>query len=419
MQGHHRVAARRVPEGMLQGVAAGSDTSMLVPVEAAAGYGCRVTRVGVSDRQMQGHHGVAAIGGTSDIGVGRCIRACGIGYSVEPSKAVADGLIVDTVCGIVHRQMQGHHRVAARGVGESMRQVIAAGGDTGVLVPVEAAAGEGCRVTRVVVSDSQVQGYHRIAARGVGEGMRQVVAAGGDVGVLVPVEAAAGEGCRVARVVVADSQVQGHHGVAARGVGEGMRQVVAAGSDVGVFVPVEAAAGEGCRVACVGMADRQVQGHHRVTARGVGEGMRQVVAAGSDAGVFVPVEAAAGEGCRVTRVGMADRQVQGHHGVAARGVGEGMCQIVAAGGDTGVLVPVEAVAGEGCCVTCVGVANGQVQGHHGVAARRIPEGMFQGVAAGGDAGVLVPVEAAASEGCRVARTAVVNRQVQGHHGVAA
>ena len=52
-----------------------------------------------------------------------------------------------------------------------MRQVVAAGGDTGVLVPVEAVAGHRIGVTGAAVVDGQVQDYYGVAASRVGEGV--------------------------------------------------------------------------------------------------------------------------------------------------------------------------------------------------------------------------------------------------------
>ena len=88
-----------------------------------------------------------------------------------------------------------------------MRQVVAAGSDVSMLVPVEGVAGNGGGVARVAVVDGQVQGYHAVAAARVREGMRQVVAAGGDVSMLVPVEAVAGNSSGIARAAIVDGQV--------------------------------------------------------------------------------------------------------------------------------------------------------------------------------------------------------------------
>ena len=92
--------------------------------------------------------------------------------------------------------------------------------------------------------------------------MRQAVCAGGDVRVLVPVEAVARKRRGIARVAVADRQVQCHHAVATTCIGKGVRQAVRAGSNVRVLVPVEAIACKCRRIACIIETDRQVQRHH-------------------------------------------------------------------------------------------------------------------------------------------------------------
>ena len=88
-----------------------------------------------------------------------------------------------------------------------------------------------------------MQGHHAVTTICVREGVRQIVATGGDVSMLVPVEAVAGNGGGVARAAVVDRQVQGHHAVAAARVRECVRQVVATGSDISMFIPVEEVAG--------------------------------------------------------------------------------------------------------------------------------------------------------------------------------
>ena len=61
---------------------------------------------------------------------------------------------------MTNRQFQRHHRVATAGVGECMRQVVAAGGDVRMLVPVETVACERRRVARVAVANRQFQCHH-------------------------------------------------------------------------------------------------------------------------------------------------------------------------------------------------------------------------------------------------------------------
>ena len=90
---------------------------------------------------------------------------------------------------------------------------------------------------------------------------------------LVPVKTVAGKRRRVARVAVAHRQFQRHHRITTRGVGKGVRQAVRTGCDIRMLVPVKAVASKRCRVARIAVANRQVQRHHRITTRGVGKGV--------------------------------------------------------------------------------------------------------------------------------------------------
>ena len=93
--------------------------------------------------------------------------------------------------------MQGDHRVTSGSIDESMR-IVARLRDVGVLVPCEGILRRSSGVTRIAVVDRQVQGHHAVAAVRVRECVRQIVATGGDVSMLVPVEAVAGNGGGVA-----------------------------------------------------------------------------------------------------------------------------------------------------------------------------------------------------------------------------
>ena len=98
------------------------------------------------------------------------------------------------------------------------------------------------------------------------------------------------------------------------------------------------------------MSDGQVQGDHRVTTGSIDESMG-VVARLRDVGVLVPCEGILRRSRSVTRIAMVDRQVQGHHAVAAVGVRECVRQVVATGSDISMLIPVEEVAGNSGGVT--------------------------------------------------------------------
>ena len=71
--------------------------------------------------------------------------------------------------------------------------------------------------------------------------------------------------------------------------------------------------------------------------------------------MLVPVEVVASHSGGVTGVAVVHRQVQGNRAVATGGIGEHMRQVVAAGGETCVLVPVEVVASHSGGVTGIAV----------------------------------------------------------------
>ena len=106
--------------------------------EFALADGCRFGLVvGRVHGQVQRHDAVAAVDRLSveDV-ITRC-RFCQES-GISPSKwkfFLADSNILVLAVGRVHRQVQGHYAVAAIGVHESVRQVVAGFGDVGVLVP--------------------------------------------------------------------------------------------------------------------------------------------------------------------------------------------------------------------------------------------------------------------------------------------
>ena len=197
-----------------------------------------------------------------------------------------------------------------------------------MLVPVEAVAGKGSGVASVAVTDGQMQGHHGIAATRVRESMGERLSGFGNVRMLVPVETVASESSSVAGIAVSDGQVQGHHTVAARSVREGVGERLSGFGDVRMLVPVEAVAGEGSGVASITVPDGQMQGHHGVAAEHVSEGVGERLSGFGDVRILVPVEAIAGEGDGVARAGRQNRQMQRHRAVTAVDVGE-MLDIVA------------------------------------------------------------------------------------------
>ena len=145
---------------------------MFIPVEAVANNGGGVTVCGVVHRQVQRHNAVAA----SRIGerVRQVIAGLRNASMFVPVEAVAgkgDGV---AIVGIVHRQVQRHDAVAAGRIGECVRQVIARQCKSRVFIPVKAVAGDGDGVAIVGVIHCQVQGHHRITTTGIHERLRIV-----------------------------------------------------------------------------------------------------------------------------------------------------------------------------------------------------------------------------------------------------
>ena len=78
------------------------------PGHAIAGHLFINAHSGIFHRQMQTHDGVATIGGTTIICVGRSACASIVSHTVKPGHAVAGGLFVNTCNSVVHRQMQSN-----------------------------------------------------------------------------------------------------------------------------------------------------------------------------------------------------------------------------------------------------------------------------------------------------------------------
>ena len=246
-------------------------------------------------------------------------------------------------------------------------------GDASMLIPVEGVAGKGGGVSSIAVTDGEVQGHHGVAAADICESMCERLGRLGDASMLIPVVAVAGKGGGVAGVAVADGEVQGHHGVAAADIREGMRERLGGLGDIRVLVPVEAVAGESGGVAGVAVSDGEVQRHHGVAAAGIREGMGERLGGLCDIRVLVPVEGVAGEGGGVAGIAVTDGEMQGHHGVATQHVGEGVGERLGGFRDVRVLVPIEAVACEGGGVAGTRGQNGQMQRYGAVASVYICE----------------------------------------------
>jgi hypothetical protein len=88
---------------------------------------------------------------------------------------------------------------------------------------------------------------------------------------------------------------------------------------------------------------------------------------------------------------MSDGQVQSDHRITSSGIDESM-GVVARLRDVGMLVPGKRILRRSGSVARAAVVDRQVQGHHAVTTICVREGMSQVVATGGDARMLVPVE---------------------------
>ena len=234
-----------------------------------------------------------------------------------------------------------------------------------MLVPVEGVAGESGGVAGVAVTDREVQRHHGVAAAGVREGVRQRFGGLGDTGVLVPVEGVAGESDGVAGVAVTDGQVQGHYGVAAGSVREGVRQCFGGLDDAGVLVPVEGVAGESGGVAGIAVVDGQMQGDGAVTAVLILEYLN--VFTGNRIDGVVPSVAVAsgfGDGRHIFRI---DAQVQGDDAVASVN-GRERVHVGAFLGEGGAVEVVASVEADGLVELCCEVRpHGQRHRGHAVA----------------------------------------------------
>ena len=172
------------------------------------------------------------------------------------------------------------------------------------------------------MAHGQVQRYHRVTAAGVRKGVRQGFSARGYIRVLIPVETIARKGCGITRIAVIHCQVQRHHTVTTRGIGKGVFQAVRTGRDIMMFIPVKTVAGKRCRVTRIAMTHRQLQRHQAVTTARTFKHVRQTICTGGDIGVLVPIETVAGEGYGIAIIDISDGQMQGHHTVATGSIGK-------------------------------------------------------------------------------------------------
>ena len=268
-----------------------------VPLEAVASHGGGVTRGAVADGEVEGHHAVAAVGiGERECGFGG--RRLGVGHAVNPGVGVAVVLHVGAAVAVAYGQQQGGSAVAAVGVDGIYR--------------IGAADNIGAAVPRVAVAD--IDGLLAAVDVGLEEGRD------GDVGSGLDGDGLGGLAVTPAHEVIAGAGGggEGHRGkiVHRGGAADGAHGLVAGAGD-GVLVVVE-----------VGGDDAVAQGLHG----GVGRGGDDV--AGSigpvDEVVAVVGRGADGHGAEVVdRLFFADAT---HRGVAADG-GHGVLVVVEDGGE--------------------------------------------------------------------------------------
>ena len=176
--------------------------------------------------------------------------------------------------------------------------------------------------------DGEVQRDDGVTAVDSLEGVRKVIAAFGDVGVIVPVERIALHSGGVTSDIVVDGEMQRHDGVAAVNVGTGKSVRVFAAFRDSLFEPVEGFASGGRDFACGGLVHRELQGVRAgtivvvvvfVNMRAVGGVARAV-----------PGKALAGTLCFNIVCAVVDGEVEGYHTVCATNGGKGL--LIVAGG---------------------------------------------------------------------------------------
>ena len=288
---------------------------------------------------------------------------------------------------MVDRQVEGVRAGTTRGVGVVVR-VGAGSGVRGAVPDVAVAGGHGLGVVGAVV-DGQVEGDDTV--RAVLVAVCPLVIPGLGVGPAVPVVAFAGVGGELAGGGVIDSEVQGIDLCAT--VTVDMLVIVGARSVVGLPVSVSPGVGVvggdgdgGVRR----VVDGQVQGDHGVAARGVGQSVGRGLGALGVGHAVDPGEALAGHLRVDARAGVVDRQVEGVRAGTTCAVG--VVVRVGAGSGVGLTIAVCPSVASTFCNSDGGVrrvVDGQVQGIDLSTTVSVP--MTVGVVAGGSVGQPVAV----------------------------
>ena len=364
---------------------------------------------GVIHGELQRHHGVAAHGISPDKGVGCGGVADGVEVAVNPPQAVARHLLVNAGGGLADGELQS---INARTV---VVVVVRVSHNAGIVVR-GSMPGVGVAVVYRIdlvggVIHGEVQRHHGVAARDVGQRPGRRAVAGG-VGVAVyPLQTVARRLRVDARVAMVHGEVQRHHRIAVRGVGEGMCQVFARLGDVLVLVPVEAVTGCGDSVADSGLADGELQG---IDARAtVAVDVLESSGAGSVVSGIMPGVGVAG----VFREGIVGAvvhlELQLHHTVATRGVGERVGGLIVVAGVEVAVDPTQTVAGNNFVSTRVAVVDGEPQRHYTVATvgGRARVGVGRCCRRGCRIGVVMPRETVARDCERVSARRLFHRHI--------
>ena len=163
MQGYDGVTAIGSGEALVV-VAVGS-VGLAVPfVAVASGYG-QILVIGGADRERHRHHGVAAVGGGQ---CDDCVSSSGESNAVPQvwQCARTNGLGIAHCVTWTDSEMQGYDRVTTVGGNEAL--VVIAGGGVGLAVPFITVASGFRDFCGYCMVHRQMQGHDRIATSGIG-----------------------------------------------------------------------------------------------------------------------------------------------------------------------------------------------------------------------------------------------------------
>ena len=301
-------------------------------------------------------------------------RSFGICCAI-PCEAIACECSGISSVAVSDSQVQCHHRVATRCIGEGMSGSNFRCLSISRAIPSEAVACEGSGISSVAVSDCQMQCHHRVATRCVGEGISWCNFRSFGKSCAIPSEAIASKGSSITCVAMSNSQMQCHHRVATRCVGKSISGGNFRSFGIGRTIPVKTVAGESGSIAGIAVSDSQMQCYHRVTTRSIGKSMSRSNFRSFGICCAIPCEAIACECSGISSVAVSDSQVQCHHRVATRCIGEGMSGSNFRSFGISCAIPCEAIACECSGISSVAVTYGQMKRYHRIATHCIGKGV--------------------------------------------